>query len=72
MLSLTVLHSSKDVSSPIADEVMEEQADTEKTKTERTDHKREHASHTQHAMPAQGEASTSAVSLLGSCGIDSC
>ena len=72
MLSLTVLHSSKDVSSPIADEVMEEQADIEKTETERTDHKREHASHTQHAMLAQGEASTSAVSLLGSCGIDSC
>ena len=40
----------KDVSSPIADEVMEEQADTEKTETERTDYKREHASHTQHAM----------------------
>ena len=50
MLSLTVLHSSKDVSSPIADEV-------EKTETERT---------------AQGEASTSAVSLPGSCGIDFC
>ena len=51
---------------------MEEQADIEKTETERTDYKREHASHTQHALPTQGEASTSAVSLLGSCGIDSC
>ena len=42
---------------------MEEQANTE-----RTDQEREHASHTQNAMPAQGEASTSAtfddVSLL--------
>ena len=42
----------EDVGFPIADEVMEEQADTKKTetKTERTDHKREHAFHTQHAM----------------------
>ena len=39
---------------------MEEQADTEKTETERTDYKREHASHTQHIMPAWGKASTSA------------
>ena len=38
----------EDVGSPITDEVMEEQTDAEKTETERTDHKREHASHTQH------------------------
>ena len=47
---------------------MEEQAETEKTESERTDQKRKHASHTQHAMPARGEASISAtfdnVSLL--------
>ena len=49
---------------------MEEQADIEKTATERTDQKREHASHTQHAMPARGEASISAVTshyLIGCC-----
>ena len=38
---------------------MEEQADTEKTETKRTDHKREHASHIQQAMPARSEASIS-------------
>ena len=58
----------KDVGSPIADEVMEEQDDTERTKTKRTDQQREHVSHTQHTMPARGEASMSAtfgdVSLL--------
>ena len=47
---------------------MEEHFDTERTKTERTDKETNHASHTQHAMPARGEASTSAtfddVSLL--------
>ena len=42
----------KDVSSPVADEVMEERADIEKIGTERTDHKRVHASHAQHTMPA--------------------
>ena len=62
----------EDAGLPVADEIMEEQIDTGKTETERTDHKREHASYTQHAMPAQGEASASAVSLLGSCGIDFC
>ena len=39
---------------------MEEQTDTRRTETEKTDHKREHAFHTQHAMPTRGEASTSA------------
>ena len=47
---------------------MEEQADTERTKIERTDQEMKHAFHTQHAMSARGEASTSAtfgdVSLL--------
>ena len=57
-----------DVGSLIVDEVIEELADTEKTEIEKTDQKREHASHTQHAISAQGEASMSAtfddVSLL--------
>ena len=42
---------------PIADEVMEEQTDTEKTETERTDQETKHAFHTQHAMSVQSEAS---------------
>ena len=66
---ITDCHSQfEDVGFPIANEVMEEQADTEKTETERTDHKREHAFHTQHAMHIRSEASTSAtfndISLL--------
>ena len=49
---------------------MEEQTDTGKTETKRTNQKREHASHTQHAMPARGEASISEVTshyLIGYC-----
>ena len=53
----------KDVGSLVTDEVPEGHADTE-----RTDQETKHASHIQHAMPGQGEASTSAtfddVSLL--------
>ena len=37
----------------VADEVMQEQANTERTKTERTDQETKHTSHTQHTMPAR-------------------
>ena len=50
----------KDVGLLVADEVMEEQADTKKTRTEMTDQETKHASHTQYTMPARGEASTNA------------
>ena len=50
---ITVCHSQfEDVGSPIIDEVIEEQADTERIETKRTDEETEHASHTHHAMPA--------------------
>ena len=42
----------KDIGSPITDKAMEEQADTERTKTART-------SHTQHTEIVRGESSTS-------------
>ena len=44
----------------VADEVMEEQADAERTETEWTDQEMEHASHTLHAIPVRNEASISA------------
>ena len=58
----------ENVGSPIADEVMDEQADTKRTETEMIDQETKHASHTQYTMPTRGEASTNAtfgdVSLL--------
>ena len=50
----------EDVSSPVADEVMKEQTDAERTETEWTDQEMEHASHTLYAIPVQNKASTSA------------
>ena len=54
----------EDAGLTIADEVMEEQTDTGKTETERTDQKREHASHIQHTMHVRSEASMNNISLL--------
>ena len=51
----------KDIGSLIANEVMDEQADTKRTETERTDQEMKHTSHIQHTMPVRTEASTSAV-----------
>ena len=51
----------KDVGLPVADEVMEEQADTRRTGTEMTDQETKHASHIQHTMHVRSEASMSAV-----------
>ena len=56
--------------SSIADEVMDEQADTRRTEIEMTDQETKHASHTYYTMPARGEASTNAVTslyLIGYC-----
>ena len=67
-VAIDCLSQFEDVGSPIADEVMEEQADTKKTRTEMTDQEIKHASHTQYTMSARGEASMNAtfgdVSLL--------
>ena len=54
----------KDVGSPITDEVMDEQADTKKTRTEMTDQETKHASHIQHTMYVRSEASMNNISLL--------
>ena len=54
----------EDVGSPVADEVMDEQADTKRTETERTDQEMKHASHIQHTMPIRTEASTSATFIV--------
>ena len=54
----------EDAGSPVADEVMDEQVDTGKTETERTDQKREHASYIQHTMHVRSEASMNNISLL--------
>ena len=51
----------EDAGSPIADEVMEEQADTKRTGTEMTDQETKYESHIQHIMYVQSEASTSTV-----------
>ena len=40
----------EDIGSPVVDEVMEEQADTKKTRTEMTDQEIKHVSHIQHTM----------------------
>ena len=62
---ITDYHSQfEDVGLPIADEVMEEQADTKKTRTEMTDQEIKHASHIQHTMHVRSEASMNDISLL--------
>ena len=49
----------EDVGSPVADEVMDEQVDTRRTKTEMTNQEIEYASYTLHTMHVQSEASMS-------------
>ena len=54
----------KDVGLPVADEVMEDQADTKKIRTEMTDRETKHASHIQHTMHVRSEAFMNNISLL--------
>ena len=54
----------EDAGLPIADEVIDEQANTRRTETERTDQEMKHASHIQHTMPVRIEASTSATFIV--------
>ena len=54
----------EDAGLPIADEVIDEQANTRRIETERTDQEMKHASHIQHTMPVRTEASTSATFIV--------
>ena len=63
-VAIDCLSQFEDVGSPIADEVMEEHADTKKTRTEMTDQETKHASHIQHTMHVRIEASKNDISLL--------